>query len=467
MKGAVSMSIVASYIVPHPPLIISEIGRGQERGISDTIDAFDKIAREIADIKPDTIVIATSHSIMYHDYIHISPGKEASGDFKDFGYGDISFKTNYDQELAKSIADEASKQGIKAGLEGEKSKSLDHGTMIPMHFLNKYYKDYKTVRVAIYGLTFVEHYQFGKCIGNAAKDSSKRVIFIASGDLSHKLKEIGPYGYKEEGPIYDREVTKAMDSGDFLKFLEFDEGFCEKAAECGHRTFVIMAGALDGKKVDSKLLSYQGPFGVGYAVASFKPGDTDESRHFDKVYLSKEKERISGLKSEEDEYVRLARLTLENYVINYKRIDRPKNLSKDLLNKRAGVFVSLELDGNLRGCIGTISPTKDTVADEIIQNAISAGMEDPRFPPISEEELERLVYSVDVLGKEEEIESIEELNPELYGVIVSKGYRRGLLLPNLDGVDTVEEQVSIALRKAGISKNEDYKLERFKVTRHT
>lgn len=461
------MAIVSSYIVPHPPLIIPDIGRGQERGIAETIDAFDKIAREIAEIKPDTIVIATSHSVMYRDYIHISQGKGASGNFRDFGYPNIEFDADYDEELAKEIANEAMKEGIPAGFEGEVNKNLDHGTMIPLHFIYKYYADYKIVRLAISGLPFIDHYRFGKCIANTINETSKKVVFIASGDLSHKLKDMGPYGYKEEGPIYDREVTRAMDSGNFLKFLEFDERFCEEAAECGHRTFLIMAGALDGKNVESKLLSYQGPFGVGYAVASFKVKGNDERRRFDKVYLDKEKERLSALKDLEDEYVRLARKALEDYVINYKRIERPKDLSKEMLERRAGVFVSLELDGSLRGCIGTISPTTDSIADEIIQNAISAGMEDPRFAPVSEEELERLVYSVDVLGEAQEIDSMDELDPLEYGVIVSKGYRRGLLLPNLDGVDTVEEQVAIALRKAGIAEHEDYKLERFRVVRHT
>ena len=461
------MAIISSYIVPHPPLIIPDIGRGQERGIKETIESFDKIAQEIAEIKPETIVIATSHSIMYRDYIHISPGKGARGDFRDFGYKEIAFEASYDEDLARKIVDQARTQGIAAGFEGERNKNLDHGTMIPLHFINKYYTDYKIIRVAISGLSFLDHYRFGKCIQKAVNDSSKEVVFIASGDLSHMLKEVGPYGYKEEGLIYDREVTRAMDTGDFLKFLEFDESFCETAAECGHRTFIIMAGALDGKNLDSKLLSYQGPFGVGYAVASFKVIGEDDNRQFDKMYLDKEMERLKSLKAEEDEYVRLAREALENYVINYKRIKKPDNLSKELLENRAGVFVSLDLDGSLRGCIGTISPTTDSIADEIIQNAISAGMEDPRFPPVSEEELERLVYSVDVLGQAEEVNSFEELDPVEYGVIVSKGYRRGLLLPNLDGVNTVEEQVAISLRKAGISENEDYKLERFRVVRHT
>ncbi|HHZ00152.1 MAG TPA: AmmeMemoRadiSam system protein A, partial [Tissierellia bacterium] len=128
--------------------------------------------------------------------------------------------------------------------------------------------------------------------------------------------------------------------------------------------------------------------------------------------------------------------------------------------------VSLKLDGSLRGCIGTISPTTSSIADEIIRNAISAGTEDPRFPPVTEEELSRLEYSVDVLGKAEKIESLDDLDPVRYGVIVTKGHRRGLLLPNLEGINTVEEQVSIALRKAGIYPHEDYRLERFEVVRH-
>ncbi len=461
------MSIIASYIVPHPPLIIPEIGGGQERGISKTINAFDNVARQIGEIEPETIVVVTSHSVMYKDYIHISPGEGARGDFGDYGYKNVAIQTTYDTGLADEIAYKAKKHDIYAGFLGEKNKKLDHGTMIPLYFINKYYKDYKTIRLSISGLSFLEHYEFGKCVAEAIDDIERKVVLIASGDLSHMLKEKGPYGYKEEGPIYDREVTKAMDSGDFLKFLEFSESFCEEAAECGHRTFLIMAGALDGKSVDSKLHSYEGPFGVGYGVASFIVNGNDKNRHFDKVFLNKENQRIKALKAQEDEYVRLARKTLENYVINYKTIDKPDDLSKELLEDKAGVFVSLELDGNLRGCIGTISPTTSSIADEIIQNAISAGTKDPRFPPVSEEELDRLVYSVDVLGKAEKIDSIDELDTKEYGVIVTKGYKRGLLLPNLDGVDRVEEQVSIALSKAGISEYEDYQLERFQVVRHT
>ena len=136
------------------------------------------------------------------------------------------------------------------------------------------------------------------------------------------------------------------------------------------------------------------------------------------------------------------------------------------MSRRAGTFVTLKKFGQLRGCIGTISPTAANIAEEIIQNAISAAVRDPRFPPVTASELKDLVYSVDVLGDTENIESPDQLDVKKYGVIVSSGHKRGLLLPNLDGIDNVEEQISIAMQKAGIRKGEKTSLQRFEVVRH-
>lgn len=460
------MSIVSTFIVPHPPLIIPEIGSGQQIKIEKTVKAYNAIAKRIEAIKPETIIIITPHSIMYSDYIHISPGQGSKGDFKEFGYENVKFYAKYDTEFVNSLCELAIKNEIPAGVMGEKKKSLDHGTMIPLHFINKYFNDYKIVRIGISGLSFIEHYNFGKCITEASDLLNKKIVIIASGDLSHMLKDEGPYGYTEEGPVFDKEVTSAMARADFMQFLTFDEEFCEIAAECGLRSFIIMAGALDGKAVKPELLSYEGPFGVGYAVASYDVTGNDDKRRFGKIYNDVENERLNLIKMNEEIFVSLARKSLESYVGNNERIDRPKDLPKDLTENKAGVFVSLYLNGQLRGCIGTISPTTDSIADEIIQNAISAGLEDPRFNPVSKIELSKIVYSVDVLGEAEPINSMEELDPSRYGVIVTKGRRRGLLLPNLEGINTSEEQVSVALKKAGISQNEDYNMERFEVVRH-
>ncbi len=460
------MSIISAYIVPHPPLIIPKVGNGQEIKIAKTVKAYNKIAEEIGKIKPETIIITTPHSIMYSDYIHVSPGNKAKGDFREFGRFDISFEAEYDQDFVKNLSSSAEIEGIPAGTLGEKRKSLDHGTMIPLYFINKYYTDYKIVRISISGLSPVEHYNFGKCIAKTAEETGKKTVIIASGDLSHMLKDEGPYGYAEEGPMFDKEVTSAVSKGDFLPLLTFDEEFCENAGECGLRSFIIMAGALDKKAVSSELLSYEGPFGVGYAVASFEIKGNDENRRFADMFNKKEEERLKHIMSNEDEYVRLARSSLENYVLNQNKINIPEDLPVEMYQNQAGVFVSLKLNGQLRGCIGTIIPTTDSIANEIIQNAISSGLEDPRFSPVTKKELNKIEYSVDILGEKEAISSTNELDPKKYGVIVSKGRKSGLLLPNLEGIDTPEQQVSIALKKAGINSNENYRMERFEVVRH-
>jgi len=162
--------------------------------------------------------------------------------------------------------------------------------------------------------------------------------------------------------------------------------------------------------------------------------------------------------------VQLARNAIVSYVRLHKVTAPPAELTPEM-QQRAGVFVSLHRGGELRGCIGTIAPTQASVAQEIIANAISAATRDPRFPPVRTDELDDLEISVDMLMPAEPISSTSDLDPKRFGVIVELGYRRGLLLPDLEGVDTVEYQVEIALRKAGIRPQEPYKLFRFEVLR--
>lgn len=170
--------------------------------------------------------------------------------------------------------------------------------------------------------------------------------------------------------------------------------------------------------------------------------------------------------TERDPYVELARRAIEAYVSEGRVIAPPRDLPEELLARRAGAFVSLKKRGELRGCIGTFLPTEPTLAEEIIQNAIRAATEDPRFPPVRPGELPELSVSVDVLSPPEPT-TVEELDPKRYGVIVESGWRRGLLLPDLPGVDTVEEQLRIAKLKAGIAPDEPCRVLRFTVERHT
>ncbi len=460
------MSILGAFIVPHPPLLIPEIGKGEERKVGRTLESYREAARRIAEMKPDTIIITTPHSILYSDYFHISPGNRAKGSFDSFGVREVSFRAEYDEAFVETLEAAAERKGIEAGTLGEKEPALDHGTMVPLYFINKYLKEYKLVRIGLSGLPVTDHYKLGRCVSETADKLGRKIVFVASGDLSHRLTPEGPYGYAPEGPQFDQEVTAAMESGNFLQLLTFPGNFCESAAECGLRSFIIMAGALSGRSVRPELLSYEGPFGVGYAVCEFKLAGEDQNRHFDRIFEAGQKEYARERQRSEDAYIRLARLSLETYIRTGRRAKLPEGLPEEMTGRRAGVFVSLKKHGELRGCIGTISPVTESIAKEILQNAVSAAAEDPRFPPVREEELEDLVYSVDVLSEAEPISSAKELDVKRYGVIVSAGRKRGLLLPNLEGVDTIEQQVAIAKKKAGIYDNEPVKLERFKVVRH-
>ena len=451
------MNMKHGYLVPHPPLIVPGVGKGDE--IPATRQAYEQIALEIEKINPETLVIISPHSIMYGDYFHIAPGREATGDFGDFGAKNIKISVSYDEEFSSRIGEFAHKDGLLAGQLGARKPDLDHGVMVPLYFV----KTRRIVRISLSGFPAIDHYRLGMCITEAGESLGRKYVIIASGDMSHKLIN-SPYGFAPEGPEFDNLTRSQIESGDIRGLVETNPSLCDKAAECGFNSIVMLAGAFDGCSIGTKVLSYEGTFGVGYLTASFE--ETGKTESMLPVLFEDRKNKIKTIRNSEDEYVRLARAGVEHFTREGKRLKRPDGLSAELLNNRAGVFVSIKKNGNLRGCIGTTMPVETCVAEEILANGISAASRDPRFDPIKENELESLEYSVDVLSPAEPIKGKEELDVNRYGVIVRCGGRSGLLLPALDGVDDVDKQVSIALQKAGIKQNEPYTLERFEVIRH-
>ncbi|MBQ9023265.1 MAG: AmmeMemoRadiSam system protein A [Eubacterium sp.] len=461
------MSIQAAFMVPHPPMIIPAVGRGSEAQIKATIHAYEQVADEIAALQPETIIITSPHTTMYMDYFHISPGDAADGSFASFRASSVRFHERYDEDLTAQIECLADANDLPAGTLGEREPALDHGTMVPLWFIRQKYTDFKIVRIGLSGLLLTEHYRLGQLIRQAVEELGRKAVFIASGDLSHKLQDYGPYGFAEEGPQYDERIMDVCRRAAFDELFDFSDGFCEKAAECGHRSFTIMAGALDGYAVKATPLSHEDVTGVGYGICTFYPLEKDEKRHFLKQYLEAQEAELNEQRAQSDAYVRLARASLESYIRTGRTIDVPEDLPEEMQHTKAGAFVSIHKQGKLRGCIGTILPTTGSVAEEIIQNAISASTKDPRFDAITEDELKWLEINVDVLGEPEDIDSPDQLDVKRYGVIVSKGFKRGLLLPDLEGVDTVEDQIAIAMQKAGIAPGTKVNLQRFEVIRHT
>ncbi len=461
------MSILAAYMVPHPPMIVPAVGRGSERQIEATRAAYARVAEDIASLAPETVIISSPHATMYADYFHISPGRSAEGSFARFRAPGERFREEYDLELVKTVERIAIAQGLPAGTRGAREKELDHGTMVPLYFIRQAYSGFRLMRVGLSGLPLEDHYRLGQAIRRAVEETGRRAVFVASGDLSHKLQAYGPYGFAPEGPEYDRRVMDVCGRAAFGELFDFDEAFCERAAECGHRSFVIMAGALDGVAVQAERLSHEDVTGVGYGICVFRPAGPDDGRRFLDQRQREEARRLEADRAKCDPWVRLARQSVESWVRERRMMAVPDGLPEALAHGRAGAFVSIHKQGRLRGCIGTIAPTRDSLAEEIIHNAVSAAARDPRFDPIRADELKWLEISVDVLGEPEDIASEDQLDVKRYGVIVSRGHRRGLLLPDLEGVDTVRRQVEIARQKAGIGPGEPVSLQRFEVVRHT
>ncbi len=462
------MSIAGSIIVPHPPIIVSDVGRGREQELQKTIDAYRTAAQQVRAWEPEVLLITSPHAVVYPDYFHLYSGLEAAGDLAGFGAPQIRLETKYDGKLRDAVSRWARDVYIPTGTLGQPDPTLDYGTLIPLYFLREAGVNCPILRIGQSGLSPLQHYRLGECIANAVNALNRRAVFVASGNLSHKPKEGASCGFAPEGPEFDQQVTAAMASGDFLRFLTMDLGFCARAAECGLRSFQIMAGALDGLAAEPELLSYEAPLGVGCAVAVFTVTGTDKNRRFAAQYETAERRRITKIKTAEDPWVQLARLSAETYIRTGQQLNAlPKNLPAEMIHNSAGVFVSIYIQGQLRGCVGTPYPRADNVAWEIVQNAIAASNRDPRFSPVTVTELDRLEYRVDVLGEFEEIDSPAELDVHKYGVGIFCGLRTGLMLPDSRDVDTVELQIALALHHGGIDAKEPYTMKRFEVVRHT
>ena len=430
----------AAYFVCHPPILLPEVGKGEEQKILKTKQGYQRIARDIARLKPEIIVVISPHAPSYYDYIQISDGLKVIGSMRDFGAGQVKFYETYEQAFVKVCCRYFEKENLPAGILGNQMPMLDHGTMVPLYFIEQEYQDFQLVRVSVSGLGMKMHQKVGRILDRVAKECGKDVVLVASGDLSHKLKEDGPYGYCKEGEKFDREVVTCLRHDRFQDIRFIPKDIIEKSAQCGLPSLWMLSGALHEHTYKAEFYSYECPFGVGYVTCRFA---------------------IASI----DPYIDLAKKALKEYVLHHTVLS-DQQADKILRKQRAGVFVSIHKHQELRGCIGTIEACKDNVAQEIISNAIAAGTRDPRFPSIRKEELSSLVFSVDILKEAECISSFDQLDVHRYGVIVSTPTKCGLLLPNLEGVDSVEQQVSIALSKAGIRDDEYFQLERFEVIRH-
>lgn len=268
------MSLNFAAISPHPPIIVPGVGSEDDlQKVGQTIQAMKKLSFAFREAEIETVIIISPHMLVYPDRFNIAEMKKLFGSFASFNAPDIMMEYTNDLELASEIAKNAKVENIKTLLYDNKGEffELDHGAMVPLFYLaGEQESAFKVVPIAYANLDRATHFSFGQILGETIKKFPGRVGIIASGDLSHRLNYDAPGGYSKAGKTFDAQITKDLAGGKIKEILYYEEDFVEDAGECGYRSILILLGALDGLEIRPEILSYEGPFGVGYLVANYK-----------------------------------------------------------------------------------------------------------------------------------------------------------------------------------------------------
>lgn len=272
------MSVLIAGICPHPPLIIPEIGGREIDRVRSTANALGRLSKQVAALFPETVIFITPHGPVFRDAPAILADEELQGDFRDFGVPGVSFSVKNDLPLVNAIAEESRKVNISVNLLRRNNNrmrgditTLDHGIMVPLYYLEKAGFAAGCVAITFAMLPFNDLFRFGEAVKKAVEISGRRVAVIASGDLSHRLTRDAPAGYNPLGGEYDRQIVENIKNYSVENLLKMDEKLVSVAGECGLRSILILLGILSGNKIKPEVLSYEGPFGVGYLVALLTP----------------------------------------------------------------------------------------------------------------------------------------------------------------------------------------------------
>lgn len=446
--------------------MVPAVGGSRANVTQASLDALAAAAAALESFDPETLVVMSPHAPALADALAVDGSERFSGTLSQFG-DSTEYACPGDPELAAALLATLAKAGIPAVSRSDDARLrhgwLDHATIVPLSFL----EPTGTRPIVVLSLSYLpyeSHRAMGEAVRQAADGLGRRVAFIASGDMSHRLTVDAPAGYSPRAADLDAQIVGLVEQGRLAQLMQLDPDLIEAGGECGLRSFIALGGYCCEDPAPTLVLAYEGPWGVGYLTALVGRAALDAFHAT--AHPTPATGRKGGHAGEpESQIVELARRTIESYVRDGVRPDSMK-LTDQEYPDRAGVFVSLHRNDELRGCIGTISATRDTLSEEVIGNAIEAATRDPRFPPLSADELADLEIKVDVLHPPESC-TLEDLDPKRFGVITTSGWRRGLLLPDLEGVDEAEMQVRIAMQKAGIRPGEPCAYERFKVDRYT
>ena len=434
-------------LMPHPPILIPEVGHGRELEAVTTLNGSKQLAQRISEKKPEYLLLMSPHQPHVPGALFINEAEILSGSLEPFRAPFVAFHLQSPSNKLQELTNHLAENNFPVRIGQSPNLTRDHGTLVPLYWLRQVWGNLPPViLVSAMGLTPAEAFNLGHLL--ATFDGGTSWGFLASGDLSHRLTPNAPAGYHPFGKIFDEMVLASLESKTPRPLIGLSPDELENAGECGLRSVLTLMGLSQALGKSIELISYEGPFGVGYCNALWEEMLLNERTH---------------------PYARLARRTVER-LLNHQPIPLSGiDVASDesLWSAPQACFVSIKTKrGDLRGCIGTILPAQISLDQEIIANAISASTRDPRFSPMTAAELDNVLFSVDVLSLPEPITDRTMLDPAIWGVIVSKNGRRGLLLPDLDGVDTAEQQLDIAAQKGGIMNLNGALIERFRVDRY-
>ena len=444
--------VAVAVLMHHAPILVPPVGGERGREARSSVAALRAAAGTVVASRPDAVVVLSPHSPRRHGAYGVWRTPALEGSFAAFGSPGVGVRLPVDEPLVEALGAEASEAGVPMWelLGGE----LDHGALVPLWFLVEAGWKGPTVVMALSDPGAPGRSALGRAIATAAVRAGRRVAVVASGDMSHRLQPGAPGGYDPRAARFDREFIERLRTGDIDGAVHLDPALRELAGEDVVDSTAIAAAALPPDASAPEVLSYEGPFGVGYGVAVLgvagdasppDPGPTGTPAP----------QRMEDLPA-------VARRSIAAALDGIPGCPPP---GVGPLAGRRAAFVTLRgPDGSLRGCIGTLTPQDRDVVAETWRMARQAALHDPRFDPVHPSELPDLRIEVSVLHPPEPVDSTADLDPSRYGVIVNgRGGRRGVLLPGIEGVDTPEQQVAIARRKAGLDPEDPVVLERFRV----
>lgn len=448
-----SDAIVFAGLMPHAPILVAGVGRDHHAHVQHTIRAMTTVARHAVATQPDTILLISPHSPRHSGAFGIWQTPLLHGSFEQFGAEENRVDLPLDHDFADRLAKVASAHGLNTWR--ITSGALDYGATVPLSYLIAAGWKGPTVVVGLNDAGPGGLDDLGIAIAETAAALERRLAVIASGDMSHRLTASAPCGFHADGTRFDRTFIDFLRTGTPRDITRLDQSLLDHAAEDVVDATHVALATTDYATPGRSVLSYEGPFGVGYGVAILaeRPGNTTAT--------TSDTDASATVLSHPADLPRVARSAVLAEVNGHP--DAPPFQAAGELKHPQAIFVTVRARNDvLRGCRGSAMPSGRDLVAETWLCAQEAAFHDPRFPPLRVMDLPNVRLSVSILSSLEPVASIADLNPLFYGVLVSAADgRKGLLLPAIKGVDSAVEQVRLAKHKAGIRLDESVTIQRF------